>query len=159
MNIDVLRRKNLFIFMSSLDITEDDISILKPVQDTILKRKENYTIVWVPIVDKWTGELVTKYSTLRSQMPWYSVDVQSDSSPIAGLRFIKEEWQFKGQPTLVLMNPLGKVENANAFHLLRVWGLEAFPYNEEAQEIVSAKINWLGPIVKTIHPTIENWVQ
>ncbi|PON78093.1 Sieve element occlusion [Trema orientale] len=154
-NIEVLRRKNVFMFFSGLDITDDDIAILKPVYDTT-KREKSYTIVWIPIVEQWTDELKKKYEILRSKMPWFSVQL---FSPIAGIRFIKEEWQFKGKPRLVVTNPQGKVENHDAFHLIRVWGLKAFPFDREAEERLHREVHWIGPLVSGIHPSIGDWVK
>ena len=152
----MLRRKNVFLFISGLDISDDDISILKPVYDTIVKKETSYTIVWIPIVEQWTEELKKKYEILRLKMPWYSLQL---FSPISGIRFIKEEWQFRGKPMLVVTNPQGKVENLNAFHLIRVWGLKAFPINKQAEEVISRETHWIGPVVNNIHPTIETWVK
>ena len=33
-NIDVLKRKNVYLLISTLDITDEEISVLKPVHDT-----------------------------------------------------------------------------------------------------------------------------
>ncbi|KAK7847122.1 protein sieve element occlusion b [Quercus suber] len=115
-NIDVLKKKNVLLFISSLDITEEDISILRPIHDTI-KKEDQYKIVWIPIVEQWTEELQKKFEILRSKMPWYAVQYYS---PIAGIRFIKEKWHFKGKPTVVVLNHQGKVECENAMHMIRI---------------------------------------
>ncbi|CAL8073286.1 unnamed protein product [Prunus armeniaca] len=114
-DIDILRKKNILLFLSSLEITNDDISILKPIYE-FTKKEDQHKIVWIPIVEQWTDELQKKFETLRIKMPWYTVQI---SAPIAGIRFIKEEWNFKGKPTLVVMSPQGKVEHSNAFHMIR----------------------------------------
>ncbi|XP_062108826.1 protein SIEVE ELEMENT OCCLUSION B-like [Humulus lupulus] len=155
-NIDVLRRKNVFMFFAGLDITEEDISILKPVYDLVSKKEKSYTIVWIPIVEQWTDELKKKYEILRTKMPWYSLQL---FSPLAGIRFIKEHWQYKGKPMLVVTTPQGKVENLNALHLIRVWGLKAFPFDRKAEEIISKERHWIGSVVNNVHPTIETWVK
>lgn len=154
-NIDVLRRKNVFLWISSLDITEEDIALLKPIYDKT-KKERNYTIVWVPIVEQWTDELRKKFDVLRPKIPWYIVQ---QFSPVVGIRFIKEEWEFKGRPQLVVLSPQGKVENTNAIHLIKSWGLEAFPFDLEAQKIITDKVNWIAPVVRNIHPTIETWIK
>ncbi|KAF4365764.1 hypothetical protein F8388_003433 [Cannabis sativa] len=131
-NIDVLRRKNVYMFITGLDITDEDISSLKPVYDLTKKERVSYTIVWIPIVEQWTDELKKKYESLRMKMPWYSLHL---FSPIAGLRFVKEQWEYKGKPMLVVTTPQGKVENLNALHLIRVWGIKAFPFDKKAEEV------------------------
>lgn len=158
MNIDVLKKKNVFLFMSSLDITDNDISMLKPVYDLIYKKEKSYTIVWIPIVENWTGDLLKKYVALRSKMPWYSLNIKL-FSPIAGIRFIKENWHYKGNPTLVVLNPRGKVEHLNAFHLISVWGLDAFPFNKETELRLEGEKSWLSSIVEPIQPGLRAWVR
>ncbi|BAT94736.1 hypothetical protein VIGAN_08136400 [Vigna angularis var. angularis] len=78
----VLKKKNVYLFISSLDITEEEISVLRPVYDSI-KTKENYKIVWIPIVEAWTELLRKKFEVLKSKMPWYVVQY---SGIIAGYK-------------------------------------------------------------------------
>ncbi|XP_048333005.1 protein SIEVE ELEMENT OCCLUSION B-like [Ziziphus jujuba] len=154
-NIDVLRKKNVFLFISTLEITEEDISILKPIYEGT-KTDNNYKIVWFPLVEQWTNELQKKFEILRSKMPWFTI--QSISATV-GIKFIKEEWHFKGKPTLVVMNPQGKIENPNALHLIRLWGMKAFPFNKAAEETISKETSWIGPVVNNIDPVIQTWIK
>lgn len=153
-DIDVLRKTNVFLFITGLDITDDDISTLKPIYEGTKKDKE-YKIVWIPIVEKWTTELQTKFVTLRSKMPWFTVQT---SLTTIGIKFIKKEWNFKGKPTVVSLNPQGRVENPNALHLIRLWGMKAFPYNKTAEETISKERSWISPVVDNIDPVIQTWV-
>ncbi|PON78094.1 Sieve element occlusion [Trema orientale] len=153
--IDVLRSKNLFLFISSLDITKDDISILKPIYDAT-KNDNQYYFVWIPIVEQWTEELKKKFENLRTEMSWYVVEY---FSPIAGINYVKKEWYFKGKPIVVVMNPQGKVENLNALHLIRAWGMRAFPFNKTMEETISNDKNWIGLVVKDIDPIIQTWIK
>ncbi|KAB1199854.1 hypothetical protein CJ030_MR0G012607 [Morella rubra] len=111
-SIEVLKKKNVLLFISSLDISMDEISVLKPVYDG-LRTKDQYKIVWIPVVEQWTDELRKKFEMLRSKMPWYIVQY---FSPVVGIKFIKAEWNFKNKPIVVVMNPLSRVEHTNAFH-------------------------------------------
>ncbi|KAL6189536.1 hypothetical protein ACLB2K_040924 [Fragaria x ananassa] len=153
--IDVLRRKYVLLFISSLDISDDDIAILKPVYEGI-KKEDKYKIVWIPIVEQWTDELRKKFEILRTKMPWYTVQY---FSPVAGIRFIKEEWHFKGKPAVVVMNPQGKVENTNALHLIRIYGMKAFPFHKGIEDTFTSDKEWITPIVNDIHPTIQTWIK
>ncbi|XP_062168361.1 protein SIEVE ELEMENT OCCLUSION B-like [Alnus glutinosa] len=154
-NIDILKRKNVLLFISGLDITDEDISILRPIYDSI--RKDNqYKIVWIPIVDQWTDDLQKKFEFLRSKMPWYVVQC---FSPIAGIRFVKEKWHFKGKPSVVVLNPQGKVEHENAIHMIRVWGIKAFPFTTVVEETLSNDREWIGSIATNVHPNIDNWIK
>ncbi|KAF3456892.1 hypothetical protein FNV43_RR01546 [Rhamnella rubrinervis] len=154
-DIDVLRKSNVFLFITGLDITDDDISTLKPVYEGTKKHKD-YKIVWIPVVEKWTTELQKKFETLRSKMPWFTVQTTLTTTSI---KFIKEEWNFKSKPTVVSLNPQGQVENLNALHLIRLWGMEAFPYNKTAEETISKNRSWIGPVVDNIDPVIQTWMK
>ncbi|KAH7522193.1 hypothetical protein FEM48_Zijuj07G0112400 [Ziziphus jujuba var. spinosa] len=96
--------------------------------------------------EHWTPERRNVFVEKRDQMPWHVVQFVS---PIAGIKFIKDEWKFNGQPMVVLMNSQGKVENPNAIHTIRLWGMQAFPFTEAAEKINKQKIkNWLSLVTK-----------
>ncbi|KAF3456891.1 hypothetical protein FNV43_RR01545 [Rhamnella rubrinervis] len=149
-DIVVLKKQNVFLYITGLDITEYDISILKPVYEGTKKYK-NYKIIWIPIVEKWTVELQNKFENLRSKMPWFTVQ---SNVPSISIRFIKEEWNFTGKPIVVSLSPQGKVENTNSLHLIQLYGLGAFPYNEDAEKIISDGMSFMGPVLETIDPKI-----
>ncbi|GLT81385.1 hypothetical protein SLA2020_527740 [Shorea laevis] len=128
---------------------------LRPVYDSI-KKDDQYKIVWIPIVDQWTDELQKKFEFLRSKMPWYVVQC---FSPIAGIRFVKEKWNFKGKPSIVVLNPQGKVEHENAIHMIRVWGIKAFPFTTAKEETLSNDREWIGSIATNVHPNIDNFIK
>ncbi|XP_048334288.2 protein SIEVE ELEMENT OCCLUSION B-like [Ziziphus jujuba] len=151
-SIEVLRKKNIFLFISTLEITEEDISDLKPVYEGT-KKDDNYKIVWIPVVESWTPELQKKFEILRSKMPWFTV--QSLSATV-GIKFIKEEWNFKGKPSLVVMNHQGRIENTNALHLVKLWGTKAFPFNKAAEEAISKERTWFQTVVVKIDTTISD---
>ena len=77
----------MLLVISSLEITDEEISILKPIYEAT-KNDNNYHIVWIPIVEQWTDELKKKFEVLRAEMPWYVVEY---FSPIAGIKYVKEE--------------------------------------------------------------------
>ncbi|KAM1369245.1 hypothetical protein ACFX2I_039752 [Malus domestica] len=145
-SIDVLKGKYVLLFISTLDITDDDISIIN--EGT--KKEVEYKIVWIPTVEKWTGDLQNKFEDQRARLPLYTV--QHFESP-AGIRLIKEKWQFKGKPALVVMDPLSQVVNTNALHLIRIHGWEAFPFR-----VNPINRDWIIRIVKDI-PTIQTSIK
>ncbi|KAK7815167.1 protein sieve element occlusion b [Quercus suber] len=120
------------------------------------EKEEQYKIVWIPIVDQWNDDTRKKFEMLKSKMPWYVVQY---FSPIAGIRFIKEEWHFKNKPIIVVMNPKGKVECPNAIHMIRVWGMRAFPFSTSVEEALSNGRDWMGSIVTGINPNLHNWIK
>ncbi|XP_059460326.1 protein SIEVE ELEMENT OCCLUSION B-like [Corylus avellana] len=131
-SINVLKKKNVLLLITSLNISNDDISILKSIYNGILRKdgyeSDTYKIVWIPIVEQWTDGLQKKFEMLRSRMPWYIVQY---FSPLAGIKFIKEEWYFENEPIVVMMNPHGDVFNENAFHMIRDLGMNAFPFTSK----------------------------
>jgi hypothetical protein len=134
-SIDVLKKKNVLLFISSLNISSDDISTLIPIYIGIRKKKDKFKIVWIPIVEQWTDDLRMKFEMLQSDMPWYIVQY---FSPVAGIKFIKEEWHFDNEPIVVVMNSQGDVKNKDALNSIRRFGMDAFPFDTRKQ------FTWLG---------------
>ncbi|KAF3456884.1 hypothetical protein FNV43_RR01538 [Rhamnella rubrinervis] len=121
-DMDVLRTKDVFLIILSLDISDDEIS-------SIISKKEimhciHFNIVWIPIVDKWTSEQEKAFHEKRKKMPWYIVQYVST---IAGIRFIKDEWEFKNKPIGVLMTADGDVVTRKSLNLIQNLGYESNP--------------------------------
>ncbi|XP_028804339.1 protein SIEVE ELEMENT OCCLUSION B [Neltuma alba] len=146
-SLEVLRKQNVFLFVSTLDITEEDISILRPVYERT-RRESHYRIVWVPIVEEWNDQLKKKFEFLKIRMPWLVVHHFGSTK---GFKFIKEEWHFKKQPMIVVMSPQSKILHQNAFHLLQVWGLEAFPFTSKEEERLEQESSWIYSLFQD-HP-------
>lgn len=147
----MLGRKNVYLFISTLDITEEEISNLLPIYQSI-KTNDQYKIVWIPMVEEWNDQLRKKFEILKTKMPWYVVE---HFGSMAGYKYIKEEWHFKKQPMVVVLNSQGKVLNTNAFHLIQVSGMKAFPFTT-GQAKIDIDTDWSG--IGQIHPTINSWV-
>ena len=146
----MVRGKNLLLFFSTLDITKEDIKLVKSVYERA-KEEENYIIVWVPMVEEWSEDLWSKIDHQRVQfgMPWYIV--QQRKSSVAGIRYIKQEWKFKGKPLLVQINPLSEVKDKNAIDTINRFGVGAL-----FDEIVRS---WFHSVIKSIkHPVLDTWV-
>ncbi|XP_061371224.1 protein SIEVE ELEMENT OCCLUSION B-like [Gastrolobium bilobum] len=154
-NIEVLKKKNVFLFISTLDITVEEISLFKPIHDAT-KSGNEYKIVWVPIVEEWNDQLRKKFEFLKSKMPWF---VLQHFAPIKGIEFIKEEWQFKKKPMFVVMSPQGKILHPNAFHMIQVWGLNAFPFTQSIETTLTQQASWIESLVININPQITTWEQ
>lgn len=142
------------MFFSSLDISDEDINILRPVFDETKKNKQ-YTILWIPIVEVWTEDLKAKFNILCSKMPWLVVQ---SFSPIFGLKYVVEEWNYKGKPIVVHLNPQGKVEIPNVIHHLKVWGIKAFPFTKAIEDVITREMSWVDNIIRDIDPIIPTWV-
>ncbi|KAA0874269.1 hypothetical protein EYC94_25760 [Enterobacter hormaechei] len=155
-NVEVLKNKNVFLLFSTLDIKEEEISLFIPIYDHITKLGNQYKIVWVPIVEEWNDQLRTKFENLISKMPWY---VLHHFAPIKGIKYIKEEWHFKEEPLVVVLNPQGKILHYNAFHMIQIWGLKGFPFTISVEESLSKisiePVDQVAPVANGIEQNIN----
>ena len=146
--IEELRKKHVLLWISGRAISDAEINLLNSIHNEFSSAKktnyDQYKIVWVPIVEQWTDELKKLFETLRSKIPCYSIELDRVTP---GVRFIKKEWDFNGHPMVVVMNPQGKVENPNALHLIRLWGIEAFPFHRNDETRMLDESNWFGSVM------------
>lgn len=164
-NIDVLRRKNVLLLISSLDISQEELSILEQiynesrVQST--RPESQFELVWIPLVDRsvpWTDPMQKRFESLQSSMPWYTV-YHPNLIGKAVVRFIKEKWHFRNKPILVVLDPQGRVVSPNAIHMMWIWGSNAFPFTSAREEVLWRDEIWrLELLIDGIDPTIVNWV-
>ncbi|KAK7848895.1 protein sieve element occlusion b [Quercus suber] len=115
-NLKEIETENVFLFFSDLDISENEISILNSI-DNNKSMKDQYRIIWIPIVDWTVDQMQTKFEKLRSKMPstWYRFPKFSFD---LGIQYIKEKWEFKNRPIVVVMNSQGKVAHRDAYHMI-----------------------------------------
>lgn len=153
----MLKMKHVFLLISTLDITEQEISILLQLNEFI-KGNNQYKILWIPIVEEWDDQLRKKFEILKTRMQWYVVE---HFGSVAGYKYIREEWHFRKKPFLVVLNHQGKVLNTDAFQLIHVQGMKAFPFTaySGAKTEAPSGTNWVDTIVCNIHnPSIDLWV-
>ena len=165
--LDVLRRKNVLLLISSLEFSSDELGILEQIYNESRvqspRLESPYEVVWIPIVDRsivpLTDETRTKFENLRSTMTWYSVvDPLFVEKPV--VRFIKEVWHFRTKPILVVLDSQGRVVSPNAIHMMWIWGSTAFPFTSLREEALWRDETWrLDLLVDGIDPMILNWVQ
>ncbi|XP_057983245.1 protein SIEVE ELEMENT OCCLUSION B [Malania oleifera] len=164
-NIEVLRRKNVLLLISGLDISRDELSILEQIYSEsrhhTMRLESQYEIVWIPIVDRsiqWTDPMQQQFESLQLDMPWYTVHHPSLIDK-AVIRFIKEMWHFRNRAILVVLDPQGRVVSPNAIHMMWIWGSAAFPFTTMKEEALWRQEAWrLELLVDGIDPTIINWI-
>ena len=164
-SIEVLRRKIVLLFITDLEIPQEELSILDQMyiesrhQQT--RPESQYEVVWIPVVDKstpWNVDKQKQFEYLQGVMPWYSVFHPSLLDP-AVIRYIKEVWHFTKKPILVVLDPQGKVVNQNAVHMMWIWGSIAYPFTSLREETLWREESWrIELLADTIDPTIFNWV-
>ncbi|XP_030953728.1 protein SIEVE ELEMENT OCCLUSION B-like [Quercus lobata] len=162
-NLDVLRKKNVLLLISSLHISEDELMILNLIynESRVLEMRSQspYEIVWIPIVDQLTDVRQRYFELLRAQMTWYSVYHPSIIST-ASVKIIREEWHFKDKPILVVLDHQGRVVSPNAIHMMWIWGSHAFPFTTLREEDLWREEAWrLELLVDGIDATILNWIK
>lgn len=163
---ELFRKKSVLLIISDQNISKDDIETLKIIHDDATKRfrispeddpkavsiqiqteKETlYELVWIPIVDARPENL----EPLPKFMPWaYRVDPQKMNEWTA--TYIKEEWRFKRETMVVVLDSLGLVVNTDAMPMLRIWGTHAFPYTgNESTHPWRGPCNWVQLVLKWV---------
>ena len=163
-HIESLKTKHVFLFFTGLDISGEDIFILKPIYEKISKELDQYKIMWIPIVEQWTEEIKKQFKGLGKQfeergfkMPsWYTVQRHLS---VPSIKYIKEQWHFENRPIVVVLNPQGIVEHQNAFRMITVWGTEAFPLTIENEKKLSTGKNWFIYFMYDISQEVSTWVK
>ncbi|XP_050234229.1 protein SIEVE ELEMENT OCCLUSION B-like [Mercurialis annua] len=166
-NIDVLRRKNVLLFISGLDISRDELSILEQIYNesrihATRMESHQYEVVWIPVVDRtiqWNDAKQKQFESLQSTMPWYTVHSPTMIDKVV-IRFIKEVWHLRNKPILVVLDPQGKVVCPNALHMMWIWGSNAFPFTTLREESLWRDETWrLELLVDGIDPSILDWIK
>ncbi|WCJ34301.1 Protein SIEVE ELEMENT OCCLUSION B [Euphorbia peplus] len=165
-NIEVLRRKNVLLLISDLDIMQEEIAILEQIHSESRlhpsRHESQYEIVWLPILDTtvpFTENLQQKFENLQAGMTWYSIHHPSLIDR-AVIKFVKQEWHFGKKPILVVLDPQGRVTSPNALHMMWIWGSLAFPFTTIREEALWKEESWrLELLVDGIDPIVLNWMQ
>lgn len=121
----------------------------------------NYDIVWVPISSSctWTDSEDRSFDYLSNWMPWYSLRRPHLLSP-AVVNFIKESWNYKEEPIMVVMDTEGAITNLNAVDMLRIWGVKAYPFSSSREEELWEAENWgLQLMLDGIDQLLTFWVR
>ncbi|KAK3183692.1 hypothetical protein Dsin_030978 [Dipteronia sinensis] len=164
-NIEVLRRKNVLLLISDLDISQEEIAILEQIysdaKQQTTRQESLYEVVWLPILDPtipWTETKQQRFEYLQSAMPWYTIHHPSLIDR-AVIKFTKEVWNFQKKPILVVLDPHGRVVCPNALHMMWIWGSAAFPFTTAKEEALWRDENWkLELLVDGIDPVVLNWM-
>ncbi|GAB4829294.1 hypothetical protein Ancab_018962 [Ancistrocladus abbreviatus] len=165
-SLDVLRRKNVLLLISDLDLSHEELSILYQMYQESrqhpTREESQHEVVWLPIVDRstpWNESKQKQFEYLQSMMMWYSVHHPSLLDR-AVIRYIKQVWHFNKKPLLVVLDTQGRVVNPNAIHMMWIWGSEAFPFTSTREEALWKDETWrIELLADNIEPLIFNWIQ
>ncbi|GAB2283833.1 hypothetical protein Dimus_018320 [Dionaea muscipula] len=158
--LEVLRRKNVLLLISDLNISPEELSMLEQIYND--SKIHQYEIVWLPIIDhsiQWSDALQAQFERLQASMQWYSI-YHPTKIGSAVIKFVKDVWNFRSKPILVVLDPQGKVVSPNAIHMMWIWGSTAFPFTSTREEALWREESWkLELLVDAIDPTILDWIR
>ncbi|XP_045808113.1 protein SIEVE ELEMENT OCCLUSION B-like [Trifolium pratense] len=150
--INELKTKDVLLLISTLDISDEDITMLIPIYERLKREQNQYKIMWIPIVEEWNDKQRKQFNSLKSKMPWY---VLHHFAPIKGIKYIKEELHFMQKPLFVVLNPKGMILHDNAFHMIQVWGVKAFPFTKSREIILTKESMWIDSLLVDIDIKIK----
>ncbi|KAK3012817.1 hypothetical protein RJ639_010409 [Escallonia herrerae] len=165
--LEVLARKMVLLLIASLDISQDELSILEQIYNESRPRETEiqFEMVWVPIVDLDVRSssidrsvMSKRLETLRSPMKWYSVYDPYAINPVV-IRFFRDQWHYKYNPILVVLDPQGALLSPNAMHMMLIWGSAAFPFTKSRERELWSVETWRVDLLVNLDNTIFSWVR
>lgn len=162
--LDVLRRKIVILFISDIDIKDEELFALVEFYNYSHhgKTERQYEVIWLPVTDKhhpWTENREADFNRLVSYMPWYTLYHPSLLQP-AVIKYIRNVWHFDKKPILVVLDPLGKIVCPNAIHMIWIWGSMAYPFTSSREDALWKEETWrLELLVDEIDPDILTWIR
>lgn len=177
---ELFRKKIVLLIISGQKIPEFDIAIIesihkgrqespkggivpiqmesesqkKKVEETVTVSETRYELVWIPIVDAGQDKLEALPS-FESVRPWAFVVDPRKMNKFAA-RYIKEEWHFKRETMVVVLDSLGWVENTDAMPMLRLRETDAFPYTgNESTRLWRGRRNWFQLLLSEPESTLD----
>ncbi|GMY39493.1 protein SIEVE ELEMENT OCCLUSION B-like [Fagus crenata] len=156
-DIDVVKEKNVLLLISDLNISDEDIALLKIIYNE-LKKEERHKIVWIPFLEERTDSQEKEYKSLQSkivecQIPWYIHNSTMAHCKLSeeSCRFIREQWHYKDKPSIVVLNSQAQVKCQNAIHMIRAYGFGAYPFTNAVEENLLREEGWI--VFTTNHVT------
>ena len=117
----VLKHKYVLLLISGPDMSDNDLRTLKQLHREIGNRGK---IVWVPLILGQTSiDTERMFRNRSSEVPLYLV--QQFLHILPGIKFIKEEWHFRNEAIVVVINPKVRVEHC--ISLQQIKGIDSFP--------------------------------
>ncbi|KAL2547095.1 hypothetical protein Fot_16328 [Forsythia ovata] len=165
MDIFELKNKVVILLISKPELLPID-KLLFLVQQTYdhpqhKEIEENYDILWVPIpsANEWSLDEKRIFEFFSCSLPWFSIR-QPWTLKSAVVNFIKQEWNFKEEPVMVVLDVNGMVTNSNAMDMVWIWGAKAFPFSTSREKELWEPENWsLELMINGISPLLTTGVE
>ena len=150
------------MFISGLDNIDYEIQLLKSIDEKLKEdpkevdgyRKEDFKILWIPIVDDGDDKQNKALENVN-KIGWYLV---KEFNFQTGVRLIKEVFNYKGSPIILLISPEGKVENPDAKQIISTWGIDGFPFRSSDHTRLTQQWNWFWTEIINLSPSIRELV-
>ncbi|KAH0672305.1 hypothetical protein KY290_024539 [Solanum tuberosum] len=121
----------------------------------------SYAIIWVPIPYSQTWSLTDEmnFQFLSNSLPWLSIR-HPWSLHSSVVNFIRQEWNYKDEPVMVVLSTDGVVTNLNAIDMVWLWGAKAFPFSTlREKELWEQENRILELLIDGIDPLLTNLVE
>ncbi|XP_020571416.1 protein SIEVE ELEMENT OCCLUSION B-like [Phalaenopsis equestris] len=161
--VDVLRRKIVMLFISDLEVSNEELFILIQIYQDIHhgRTERNYEVLWLPVTDRyhpWSENREEDFKRLAFNMTWYILHHPSLLQP-AAIKYMREIWHFDKKPILVVLDAQGRVVCPNALHMIWIWGSLAFPFTSSREEALWKEESWrVEFLIDEIDQTILSWI-
>ncbi|KAK7401156.1 hypothetical protein VNO78_12475 [Psophocarpus tetragonolobus] len=160
--IGEFKNKYVLLFISGLDHIENEIQLLKSIDEKLKEepkelegyRKEDFKILWIPIVSVWDEEQKKKLDATK--VMWYVV---KEFNFQTGIDLIKEVFNYNDNPIIMLISPEGKVENPDAKQIISKWGIDGFPFRKSDHTRLTQQWNWFWTEMNSLSPTIRELIK
>ena len=122
--------------------------------------RDSYKIIWVPLPssDEWTDVEETSFNILSEFLPWYAIRKPRLLSS-AAVRYIKEEWNYKEEPQMVVLDPNGKIIHSDAIDMIKIWGPLAYPFSASKEaELWQVENLTMKLLIDDINLLLAYWV-
>ncbi|KAL9687884.1 hypothetical protein QQ045_032292 [Rhodiola kirilowii] len=127
-----------------------------------LNDSSSYEVVWVPIAKSisWSEADKRSFKLLSNSMPWYSIRRPWQLSK-AAVEYIKQEWEFRGQLIMPVLDTQGAVVNHDSLNMALVWGAaEAFPFSDSRELELWKAADWnLEFLLNDLDPLVSSWIE
>lgn len=145
-HIEELRKMNVFLLVSGLDLSKEEIDVLgKLYQEAKTKGEIQYEVVWIPVVETiaWDQEKQQRFEQLLALMPWYAVPAPSKIKAEV-VKYVKTEWKSEKNMVLVPLDTQGKFGSLNAIDMLLIRGNEALSsiFSEKEESLWETQKTW-----------------
>ncbi|KAE8705503.1 putative Sieve element occlusion e [Hibiscus syriacus] len=94
------------------------------------KVEGSYAIIWVPISSSevWTNADERWFNFLSNSVPFYSVRKPWSLNSTV-INFMKQEWNYRGEAIMVVLDSEGTITSSNALDMVFIWGPRAYPFS------------------------------